>query len=266
MADETPIAPVETAPVAAPVETSAVVETAPIAAPVETKAEPVAAEPVAKPEAEAKAPIAAVEPEITKPETSLLAEATEDGKKPEEVKTEVEAAPVEVALPAFEDFAVPENIKLAEKEVGQFKTMLAQLELDTKADHRLVQEFGQKAVDMYIQERKKDVELQMKAWTDTRKDWVKQIREDPVLGRNRFETNLRDAARVRDMFATDRFKEMIEYTGAGDHPGMMDFVHNIAKFLEKNGLLREGKPVAAPPSRGAPAKGGPRSRYQQPGA
>lgn len=251
---ETPAVPaVETPAAPAVVETPApAVEAPPV---VEAKApEPVAEKSVEKP-AEAKV-------EEVKPAPSLLAEAgkLEDKKpdgKPEDVKA-VEAAP---ALPTYEAFTLPEGVSLEAKQLGDFTGMLAQFEADTKAPHELVQEFGQKAVDFYVNEEKRKAALQMETWNSTRRGWVDQIRQDPVLGRNRFDTVMRDAALVRDKFSTPRFIEAINFTGMGDHPGMMDFMHNLSKYLDKHGLLREGRPVAAPTARATPTKPGPRGRY-----
>jgi hypothetical protein len=54
---------------------------------------------------------------------------------------------------------------------------------------------------------------------------------------------------------------MIEYTGAGDHPGMIEFCNNVARYLDKHGLLREGTPVPAPTNKTTASKSGPRARY-----
>jgi hypothetical protein len=265
----TPAAPAAAPPAAVASPSAAVTTQAPVAPTTTESAAPAASSPVAdgknKPaEAAPEAkPEPAKAPELPKPPTSMLAEAAKEPAKPEGEKPAEAAKPEDApAAPAFEAFTVPEGIKLGEKEVGQFTSMLGELEVATKGDHRLFQETGQKLLDMYIAERTRDATLQMENWIKTRQDWVKEIKDDPVLGRNRHETVLRDAARVRDMFATDRFKDMIEYTGAGDHPGMMDFVYNVARFLDKHGLLGEGRPVPAPPSRQPSGKAGPRSRYR----
>jgi hypothetical protein len=250
-------APAVEAPVAAPA-----VESAP-AAPSVT-AEPVSA-PEAAPVPEAK-PVEAkpAAPTIEKPAPSLLGEA---GKEAEAAKLEGDAKPVDAApaeekpLPTFEAFVLPEGIQLGEKEVGEFTKDLAEFTNQAGIDQRLVQELGQKMVDRYVAEQVKAQQAQMENWNNTRKGWVDEIKADPVLGRNRLDTVLKDAAKVRDMFATDRFRDAIEYTGMGDHPGMLDFIHNVAKFLDRHGLLGEGKPVPMPPSKGSGGKQGPRARY-----
>ena len=281
------IAPIPAAPVVAPPTLPSTPATPPQAAVAPTPAAVVAETPRAAPalaapavsspekpvEKEAGKPAEApkeLKPEEpAKPAPSLLAEA---GKEPEKLGEKPPEKPVEVSiptLPTFEPYSLPEGVKLGEKEVGEFNAVLGEFETQTKVDHRLTQELGQKLATMYVGEMQRMQKMQRENWEKTNADWVAEIKKDPVLGRNRFDTVMRDAARVRDLFATDRFKQMIDYTGAGNHPGMMDFCYNVAKFLDRHGLLREGTPVPAPSSK-APTKGGSRSRYNgnstQPGA
>lgn len=242
------VAPVAAAPVAAPAEV-----VAPVEAPAAAEATPVvdvkadAVPPEAKPTESAP---------VEKP-ASLLAEA---GKETAEAAPIVDpAAPVPV--PTFEAFTLPEGVTVSEDGLKGVTDLLGEFESTTKADHRVVQELGQKFVDMYVQQKAADAQVQADNWVNTRKAWQEEVKSDPIYGRNRHETFLRDAALVRDKFGSERFKQMIDLTGAGDHPGMMDFVHNIAKFMDKNGLLREGKPVPAPTQKAIPQKTGPRARY-----
>jgi hypothetical protein len=276
MADEpqpAPAAPAPGAPAAAPAP-----EPAPAPAPAETAAPAAPAAPAAEAPASPEAAPApaekaaadapekpAAKPE-EKPAASLLSDAGkeppkegEGAEKPAAEKPPAEAAP----LPTFEPFKLPDGVTLDEKRVGEFTAILGELERDTGVDHRLVAEFGQKAVDLFIAETRRQQQAQMDAFANLRRDWVKTVKEHPVLGRNRHETVMRDVALIRDRFATDvpAFKHLCDLTGAGDHPATIDLLYNVARFLDRHGLLREGTPVPAPKPAALPQPRTSRSRY-----
>jgi len=260
----------EVAPaVSSAVETSAAptaVESASSPAPVETSA--VAAPSDAS--AAEVAPAAEVAKEAPKPEPSLLSEAGKEVPKVDG-ETPAEAPPAKtpaVELPTYEAFALPEGVEIKDAaQMKAFTDILGEFELQAKIPHELAQEMGQKFMDLYVSAAQKmqaeAAQAQTQVWNDTRKAWVDEIKNDPLIGRNRFETSLADAVLVRDMFATEKTTEMMNYTGAGDHPGMMQFMCNVAKYLHKHGLLREGTPVVAPAAKAAnpTGKGGQRNRY-----
>lgn len=259
MADEpviaTPVAPAASqaaaAPSAAPSSPApeAAAAATPTSAPEPKAADTAAPAPAATPEAGTEAPKAAeakpTEPTPEKP-ASLLGTAGQETQPaaeaaPAKPEAQAEAAP----LPQYEAPKLPEGMTLQATALGEFDTLLGGFEQSAKADHATVSDLRQKLVDMYVADVNRQTELQRQNWINTRKNWVDEIRKDRVLGGGRFDTVRADGAVVRDMFATPRFLEMIEYTGAGDHPGMWEFVHNIARYLDKRGLLREGKPVPA---------------------
>lgn len=248
----------------------AVAPTAPSASPSES-AKPdgdgATVSPVATPvPVEGAKPTEAAKPAEPTPEkpASLLGTAGETTPPAAEAAPAKPEVPAPAApLPSYDAPKLPEGLTLQAKALGEFDTLLGGYEATAKADHVAVADLRQKLVDMYVADRQRAYEAQRQTWADTRKGWVEEIKNDRILGGNRLETVKADAAIVRDLFATPRFREMIEYTGAGDHPGMWEFVHNIARYLDKRGLLREAK--AVPATRGmtqAPTKK--ERRYGQP--
>lgn len=264
MAGETPVA--DAAPIAEP---PAVAAAAPVAAASPAPVEPaIASAPVVEsaPAAQASEVPAAATADAPKTEATPAPIAEKPASLLAEAKPDIADAPAaepvaEGQIPQFEPFVLPEGVALDENGIGAFTNILGEFEAGTKAEHRLVQDMGQRMMDLFIQQKQADREAQANLWTETRKTWQGEVKSDPIYGRNRHETFMRDAALVRDKFGSDRFKEMLNLTGAGDHPGMMDFMHNVTKYLDRHGLLREGKPVPAPTQKAVPAKQGPRGRY-----
>lgn len=265
MPDETtPATPTAPSPQPAPVAA----ETTPTApAPATETAAPAAAVPVSAPVTDTKAvdgaAVTPTAPTTPAPEAPKAAEAKATEKTPEqpasllstagkETQPAAEAAPAKpeaqaeaAPLPKYDAPTLPDGFTVQPTALGEFDTLLGGFEQSAKADHATVSDLRQKLVDMYVADKKRSYDLQRQEWANTRKNWVDEIKKDRVLGGGRFDTVRSDGALVRDMFATPRFLEMIELTGAGDHPGMWEFVHNVARYLDKRGLLKEGKPVPA---------------------
>ena len=130
------------------------------------------------------------------------------------------------------------------------------------AKHQVPQEAAQAMVDLYIAEQKRAAEQQIAVWTQTRKGWQDQFRNDPQLGKNRADTTLARAAEVRDRFGgtpeqVAELKDALTATGAGDHPAIIRLLANVAA------AFGEGRPVPAQPSTRTPAsdRRNPLSRY-----
>ena len=182
------------------------------------------------------------------PKTSLMAEA---GKPPESpAPASSDAAPVATEapppapLPSYDMLALPEGVTLDKGRVGEFDGMMGRFEQTHGVSHEAAAQFRQELVNMYVADQQRSLQLQHENWNRTREGWRGEIKDNPAYGKTRFDQTMKDVAAVRDRFSSPQFLQMIEFTGAGDHPGMIEFVNNVAKFLDKHGLLREGRPLA----------------------
>lgn len=251
----TPAPSAPTAPAPAPVAAAAPVSAPapkaspePAAAPVTQVAPAAASAPAVAPAEPAKP--AAAEGTPAAPKTSLLAEAKETPtESPAPASSDAapattEAPAAQAPLPSYDALTLPEGITLDNQRVSEFDGLLGRYEQSSKGDHAQFTSLRQDLVNMYIAEKQRDLQLQHDNWNRTREGWKQQIKDNPEYGKTRFDQTMKDASVIRDRFATPQFLQMIEFTGAGDHPGMIEFVNNVAKFLDKHGLLREGRPLA----------------------
>lgn len=164
--------------------------------------------------------------------------------KPEEGGQTDEPAPP----PTYETFTLPEDVKLDEARVSEFTSMLGELELKAKGsmDHAAFQEFGQKMVDLYINESDKLVKDITKLYQDSferqKVEWKDQFLKDPEIGGNRFQTTV-DAA--RQFISTHggtpdqqkELREVLNLSGLGNHPSIIRLLANA------NRVHSEGKPL-----------------------
>lgn len=216
--------------------------------------------PEAPVEAASEAPAEAASETPAEPEVKAE-EPKEPEAKPEEVKAEEPAAedkPAEpLPLPTYEAFKLPDGVQIDDTRLGDFSTALGEFERQIAADpasaHAAAQEFGQKMVDLYVAEAQAAAERvareNREAWERTREQWVDQLRNDPDIGRNRWETNLKRMGGLMDLYgshagdnALAAVRDAFTVTGAGDHPEVVRFVNWAASRL-----IEAPRPVAAPP-------------------
>lgn len=249
--------PVVVAP-APVVEAAAVAAPAPVVAPV---VETVVATPV----------IATPVPEVTPTSepvkadtgaTTLLAEApipqpTPTPEVTQVVNTEggqsVEPAPP----PTYEPFLVP-DLTLDQGRISEFTNLLSDLEVSGKADHAIVQAFGQKAVDFHVNEVKKALEshtqMMVDAFENQKTGWKDEVRNDPELGGNRFQTTL-DSARtfIRTHGGTPdqqaEFLSVMDSSGLGNHKAVIRLFANAMAAMSEPKPLASVKPVPQPKSK-----------------
>lgn len=252
MADEPIVATETTAAEAAPPPAS---EAAPAAgtppaepsaaAPHAAEPEPAAAETKTEAEGAETATEAEAEP------TSLLGEAAKPGteapKEPEAPATpEVPETPAEAPAAPVYEFQWPDGTEPVAAEVLQPFTGLL-------GEAKVAPEIGQKLLDLHIGEQQKliqNLERQQEAtWRETRQGWVDQVRSDPDLGGNRLQATVQVCGQLIEQFGGTpeqkaELRQVLNLTGAGDHPALVRFIHNVGMALsEGNRAVPGTKPV-----------------------
>lgn len=194
------------------------------------------------------------------------AEPTEEAPK-EEVKAEEAPAPEEpakpepLAPPTYDAFTLPEGVTLAEDKITAFTGLMGETEQKIHADpttmHTAMQEFGQKAVNLYLDEVKEATErsarLQRETWDRTLNEWQQQFRDDPEIGKNRQDTTIQRIGGLLNFYekhagadATNKVRQAFALTGAGNHPEVLRWAHWMASRLTETSRVVPITPRAAP--------------------
>lgn len=229
----------------APVTNTPVSE-APVVAPVAVQApETVLAQAIDKPVTPQPTPApVAVEPVVAK--------------EPEKAVQSEEPAPT--PSPVYDAFKAPEGVTLDQERVGKFSALLADLEVKGKADHALVQEFGQKAVDFHVSEIKQVQEdlnkLYTTAWEKQKTDWKDTFLKDPNIGGDKFQGTVDSALTfIRTHGGTPEqqteFRNLMESSGLGNHPAMIRLLANAGRAMQEGAPLAATTPVPTVKSRTA---------------
>lgn len=236
-----------------------------------TSPEPAAPSTASVPAADSPAPETAppTEAPSDKPPSSLLSEAkSEETKpaeeaKPEEPKAEAEPAKPETPLPTYEAFKIPEGITVDDAQMGAFTGILGELENKLAADpasaHAVMQEMGQRMLDLYATETAEAAQrmsrLQHDTWVRTREGWVSDFRADPEIGGNRQNTTIQRCGALLELYGrsvgADRegaLRDVFSMTGSGDHPEVLRFMNWLADYaVEKPRVVAALAPRAPQP-------------------
>jgi hypothetical protein len=114
----------------------------------------------------------------------------------------------------------------------------------------LSQEVAQKLVDFHSSALKAYSDGQMQAWQNTNDRWADDLRNDPDVGGAKLSQNLANLGKCYDMMPVEMagaMKEGLNFTGAGNNPGVVKGFMFLAAKLTEGGHVR-----GAPPSKGAP--------------
>jgi hypothetical protein len=218
-----------------------------------TEAKPPADADGKKPEAgadEGKKPDAA-KPEDGKAEGT---DAAADKPKEGEVKEGEQPPPPK---PTFEAYKLPENLKLDETRLAAFNDILGEAEISGKADHAVMQQIGQKLMDMYSAETQRIAtefqKYQVDVWNRHLESEVSKLKADAQLGGNRIDTSLGNAKYILEQFGGSK-EEQTRFMEKLDRSGISSSIEFVALLNRMHERYREPQPV--PPNLPTPKANG----------
>lgn len=162
-------------------------------------------------------------------------------------KEEVKGAPEK-----YEDFKLPEGITLQEESLKEATAVFKEFGIS--------QEGAQKLVDFHVKAVTEANEGPLKTWQDQQTAWRKEVADDPQLGPRlpEIKTNYsRMLDGLGDPALSTAFKEMVEFTGAGNNPTFIRMMDKISSHFSEGKPLQGGKPapVAQPGKATGPGPG-----------
>lgn len=144
------------------------------------------------------------------------------------------AAPAEVVYGEFDMSQYAEGM-------GLDATLLDELTALTKAKG-LPQEAVQELINFDARRTAAIREAAQQQVLEMAKAWEQQTRSDAEIGGDKLTATLADAAKARDMFAPEGFKELMDQTGLGNHPAMIKLLARIGKAVSEDKVLTGKEP------------------------
>lgn len=193
-------------------------------------------------------PAVEAEPKAEEAPAEVPAEPAADAKPAEEaVKPAEEAKPAEDAKPAepppptvpepleplvYEPPALPEGLSFEAERIKALDDVISPLRVPAEARQQLV--------DLHVAEMQRYAEHlareQHRIFAETRKSWRDEVLADEQIGGAGHHTALASCMRMIDEFVPQsqrkQFDEMLLATGAGDHPAMLRFLHNLGRKFD----------------------------------
>lgn len=177
-----------------------------------------------------------------------------------------EGTPPAEAKPTYEPFTLPEGMKADDALMGKF-TDLAGTQKLTQEQAQAFMSLGTEAINSAVKAASDHMlNEQWRQHNEMRQGWVDEIRKDPIIGGNKFDTSLTNARKMVELLVPKErqqaFDQMLTITGAGDHPEFHRFMHSIGQWLNEP---IAPKPAAKPAKSNGKAPGprGLRSMYEK---
>lgn len=143
----------------------------------------------------------------------------------------------------YEDFKFPEGITVDPELMTEAQALFK--------ESGLSQEAAQKYVDFHARALQKAGEAPYQLWEAKQKEWRTEVQNDPTIGSGKADKPLKAEAEARiakviSEFGSPKFREALEYTGAGNHPEIIRTFDKIAKVLTEGGHRQGRGPVQKP--------------------
>ena len=191
-------------------------------------------------------------PQKTEAEESLLGEAPAEGEQKTQADSLLGEKPAEAddagespAEPEF-DLTPVESEKLSELVPEGFEAdpdaLQSFAELVNSAASR--EDIVRGGLELLAAEQAKSEEALVEEWTKVQNAWREEVRNDPDVGGENFETSLAKARTVIETYAPDAkaLKELFATSGAGNSIHMVKFLNAIADALPGDAKPVEGTP------------------------
>ncbi len=129
----------------------------------------------------------------------------------------------------YEDFKVPEGMELDKNLLEESIPVLKEL--------NLTQEQAQKLVDLQSKYATVQAEKTAQVWKETIDKWTTDSKTDKEFGGTKLNESITVSKLALKEFGNDGFKEMLDFTGIGNHPEMIRFLFKVGKLVKEDGIL-----------------------------
>ena len=149
------------------------------------------------------------------------------------------AAPAQAEAP--KPAAVPEKYELKAPEGMELDASALEAATPIFKDLGLTTEQAQKLADVYASQMAKVAQQQRETWTKQHEGWVSDMKADAEFGGDKLASSLSTMSHVIDKVMGNEaaaFKQMLDLTGAGNHPQMARLLYRVGKAIGEDGLVR----------------------------
>jgi len=136
----------------------------------------------------------------------------------------------EGAPETYADFSLPEGMEVNKDALAEASGLFKEF--------NLTQEQAQKLVDFEAKTKAGEMEKSQEAWSNAMQEWRKAAKSDSEIGGEAFTANVAVAKGAIKAFGNEKFSEMLEITGASDHPEMVRFLFKVGNAIKDDSILQ----------------------------
>ncbi len=136
---------------------------------------------------------------------------------------------------AYADFTIPEGITVNDSAISSFKEVAKNL--------NLTQEQAQGLVDLQTKIMQEASTKQEETFNTLQDEWVDTAKADKEIGGEHFNENVAVANKALKAFGTPELNDVLDFTGAGNHPEVIRFFYRIGKAIGEDKLHVGSNPI-----------------------
>ena len=161
------------------------------------------------------------------------AEAAAHEASTEGAQAEVPADAEPAALPVYEDWTIPEGVTMPPEQIEAYNGLIGKFGLPQEAGQEIM-DYGAQLIK---QAHEQMAQQQVDAFESTRGDWRKEFDKQAGNRRNTILDDAKSAIRsaVPDEKARSELWNVLAFTGAGDHPAVINLLAAIGKRDRERG-------------------------------
>lgn len=197
--------------------------------------------PEGKPEGEAPAPEGEKPPEgePAKPEGEKPAVEGEAPKPEGEPAKPAEGEAVVPAAAADYKIELPAEVKVDDALMSEFKELAFEAKLPNGVAQKLVATYV-KGIEGQVQAL---VNAHQAEFNATQEKWQKDTLALPEFAGGKWDVASKSIAKVMDEFGSPELRQILDATGAGNNPSVVQFMHKVAEALGEGKPAPQGKPI-----------------------
>lgn len=153
--------------------------------------------------------------------------------KPDEAKQGEEGKPEGDKKPIEYDLKAPEGMQLDAEALGEFKEIAKELGLENES--------AQKLTDLGTKLAAKWEAKQVETIQQAQAEWAEQSKTDKRFGGDALQENLGVAKKALDTFATPELQQLLNQSGLGNHPEVINAFYNVGKAISEDRFVNGGK-------------------------
>lgn len=166
------------------------------------------------------------------PGTGTEQPAVTDNGTPAVADDKTKSEPPKEAVVEFKPYELkaPDGVELSPEGLKAFNEFANTNKLPEATAKQIAEWYGKHSAEV--------AKAQVAQWQQVNDGWTKAAKEDKEYGGDKFDSTVVNARAVINKFSNEKeFKDMLNATGAGNHPEMIRFLHRVHEATKEDRMV-----------------------------